>query len=239
MADPLLDVEDVHAGYGKTKVLEGVSLSVPEESVVSLVGRNGAGKTTTLRAISGHVDVTAGSVRLAGEDVTGLDPETLYRKGIGLVPENREVFPGLTVKENLKMGATTTDDGWLTFEEAYELFPRLGERQAQMGKTLSGGEQQMLAIARSLMGDTEVLLLDEPTEGLAPQIVEDIVDIIGELADRGLTVLIVEQNIGAVTEVADHHHVLANGQVVFEGSTDELSDAQDVQERYLGVSQTR
>ncbi|MHB9287873.1 ABC transporter ATP-binding protein [Halobacteriales archaeon Cl-PHB] len=239
MSDPLLEVEDLHAGYGKTTVLEGVSLSVPEESVVSLVGRNGAGKTTTLRAITGHVDVTAGSVRLGGEDVTGLDPETIYRKGIGLVPENREVFPGLTVEENLKMGATTTDEGWLTFEEAYDLFPRLGDRKAQLGRTLSGGEQQMLAIARSLMGDTEVLLLDEPTEGLAPQIVDDIVAIIEKLADRGLTVLIVEQNIEAVTAVADYHHVLANGQVVFEGSTDDLSDARDVQERYLGVSQSR
>ena len=239
MSDPLLAVEDVHAGYGKTTVLEGVSLSVPEESAVSLVGRNGAGKTTTLRAITGHVNVTGGSVRLAGEDLTGRTPEAIYRAGIGLVPENREVFPGLTVAENLKMGATTADDGWLTFEEAYDLFPRLGERKTQMGRTLSGGEQQMLAIARSLMGDTEVLLLDEPTEGLAPQIVEDIVDIIQTLADRGLTVLVVEQNIEAVTEVADYHHVLADGQVVFEGSTADLSDARDVQERYLGVSQTQ
>ena len=239
MADPLLELTDVHAGYGKTTVLEGVSLSVPEEEVVSLVGRNGAGKTTTLRAIAGHVDVTAGSIRLDGEDVTGLAPETLYRKGIGFVPENREVFPGLTVEENLRMGATATDDGWLTFEEAYDLFPRLGERKAQMGKTLSGGEQQMLAIARSLMGDTEVLLLDEPTEGLAPQIVEDIVDIVDSLADRGLTVLVVEQNIEAVTEVADYHHVLANGQVVFEGDTAALADARDVQEQYLGVGRTR
>jgi branched-chain amino acid transport system ATP-binding protein len=239
MVDPLLSLEDVFAGYGGTTVLEGVTMSVPKESVVSLVGRNGAGKTTTLRAIMGNIPVSKGTIRLADEDITGWPPERVYRQGIGLVPENREIFPSLTVHENLKMGATTTSSGWLTIEEAYEIFPRLEERESNKGKQLSGGEQQMLAIARSLMGNTEVLLLDEPTEGLAPQIIDDIVEIIERLADRGLTVLIVEQNIEAVTEIADHHHVLANGQVVFEGSTEELSDAREIQERYLGVTQSR
>lgn len=237
--DPLLRLENVFAGYDETTVLEGVTISVPEESVVSLVGRNGAGKTTTLRAIMGNIPVSKGSVYLAGEDITGSPPERVYRNGIGLVPENREVFPSLSVRENLKMGATTTSSGWLTIEEAYNIFPRLEERESNMGKQLSGGEQQMLSIARSLMGNTELLLLDEPTEGLAPQIIDDIVEIIERLANRGLTVLIVEQNLEAVTDIADYHHVLANGQIVFDGSTDELADANDVQERYLGVTQSR
>jgi branched-chain amino acid transport system ATP-binding protein len=239
MSEPLLELSDVYAGYGETTVLEGVSLSVPEESVVSIVGRNGAGKTTTLRTIMGIVEASRGSIRVGGVEITGADPERVYRQGVGLVPENREVFPSLTVRENLQMGATTTDEGWLTLEEAYDIFPRLKERESNMGKQLSGGEQQMLSIARSLMGDTEVLLLDEPTEGLAPQIVDDIIDIIGELADRGLTVLIVEQNMEAVTQVADYHHVLANGRIVFEGTTADLDAADEVRQQYLGVTQTR
>lgn len=233
---PLLEVDDVVAGYGDKTVLRGVSLAVPEGEVVSLVGRNGVGKTTTLQAIMGNVDISGGSVRLDGEDITDAAPEQIYRKGVGIVPENREVFPGLTVEENLRMGATTTDTGWFSIDEVYELLHRLGERRNSEGRLLSGGEKQMLAIARTLMGDTDVLLLDEPTEGLAPQIVENIIELINDLADRGMTVLIVEQNIQAVTTIADYHHVLASGTVVFEGSTTALREANDVQARHLGVT---
>jgi branched-chain amino acid transport system ATP-binding protein len=237
MSEPILELDDVTAGYDENVVLDGLSLSVDEGEAVSIVGRNGAGKTTTLRAIMGQLDVTSGSISYRGGDITNAAPETVYRRGIGLVPEHREIFPDLSVEENLKVGGVTTDDNWLSIEDAYDYFPRLAERKTNRGAQLSGGEQQMLAIARSLRGATDLLLLDEPTEGLAPQIVESIVDIIEQLKADGVTVLLVEQNLQAVLEVADRHHVLAEGNIVFEGTTAELEADEDVQSRYLGVSE--
>jgi branched-chain amino acid transport system ATP-binding protein len=237
MSDHLLEVDGVTAGYENNVVLRDVSLDVDEGEVVSIVGRNGAGKTTTLRTIMGQLDVDTGSVRYRGEDVTNEPPNEIYRRGIGLVPEHREIFPDLTVEGNLEMGGVATDESWLSIEGAYDYFPRLAERRSNRGAQLSGGEQQMLAIARSLRGDTDLLLLDEPTEGLAPQIVEAIVDIIDQLQADGVTVLLVEQNLQAVLEVADRHHVLAEGSIVFEGTTEELEAADDVRKRYLGVSE--
>jgi branched-chain amino acid transport system ATP-binding protein len=235
-ADPLLSLQDVSAGYDETSVLEDVSLSVEEGEVVSLIGPNGAGKTTTLKTIMGQLPVTSGAIRFDGESITGLDPEEIYRRGIGIVPEHREVFPGLTVLENLRMGGVATDEGWLDIEGAYEYFPRLRERKGNLGRQLSGGEKQMLSIARALMGETELLLLDEPTEGLAPQIVEDIVEIVETLSEDGLTVLLVEQNLSAVMDVADRHYILANGEIVYDGTTTELAENEDVRQRYIGVT---
>jgi branched-chain amino acid transport system ATP-binding protein len=236
MTEQLLTLDGVYAGYDGNTVLRNVSLEVDEGSVTSIIGRNGAGKTTTLRAVMGHIPVSKGIICFREKDITNQTPELIYRTGIGLVPEHREIFPGLTVEENLKMGATSTDSGWFTLEEAYEFFPRLRERRLLVSKQLSGGEQQMLAIARSLMGDTELLLLDEPTEGLAPQIVEKIINIIDRLSDDGLTVLIVEQNLKAVMRVANYHYVLTSGSVVFEGSSEDLNEADEVRQRHLSVT---
>jgi branched-chain amino acid transport system ATP-binding protein len=236
MTDQFLSVQDVTAGYDETTVLKGVSLSVEEGEVVSLIGRNGAGKTTTLKTIMGQLPITAGTIRFDGELISGADPEEIYRRGIGIVPEHREIFPGLTVEENLKMGGVAADEGWLDIEGAYEYFPRLRERKQNLGRQLSGGEKQMLSIARALMGETELLLLDEPTEGLAPQIVEDIIDIVETLSEDGLTVLLVEQNLRAVMEVADRHYIIANGEIVYDGTTAELDEAEEVRQQYLGVS---
>jgi len=232
----LLSVRNVTAGYDETTVLTDISLSVDSGGVVSLIGRNGAGKTTTLKTIMGQLPATSGTILFDGEDITSLEPEEIYRRGIGIVPEHREVYPGLTVAENLRMGGVVADEGWLDIEAAYEYFPRLEARKENLGRQLSGGEQQMLAIARALMGETELLLLDEPTEGLAPQIVEDIIDIVGTLSAEGLTVLLVEQNLQAVMDTADRHYIIANGQIVYEGTTPELQEADDVRQQYIGVS---
>ncbi|WP_232703124.1 ABC transporter ATP-binding protein [Halobacterium wangiae] len=237
MSDSLLEVEGITAGYETNVVLRDVSLDVDEGEVVSIVGRNGAGKTTTLRTIMGQLAVDSGHIRYRGEEITNAPPNEVYRRGIGLVPEHREIFPDLTVEENLEVGGVTTDDNWLSVAGAYDYFPRLRERRTNRGAQLSGGEQQMLAIARSLRGATDLLLLDEPTEGLAPQIVESILDIIDQLRADGVTVLLVEQNLQAVLEVADRHYVLADGNIVFEGTTAELEAADDVRQRYLGVSE--
>lgn len=236
MSDTLLELDGVTSGYENTVVLEDVSLGVESGEVVAIIGRNGAGKTTTLRTVMGHIQIHGGTVRFDGHDITGESPEHIYRRGIGLVPEHREIFPGLTVEENLRMGGVVAEEGWLDLDGAYDYFPRLEERKDNLGRQLSGGEKQMLSIARALMGDTELLMLDEPTEGLAPQIVADIIDIIETLSDEGLTVLIVEQNLKAVQGLADRNYVISQGTIVFEGTPEALAETTDVQERYLGVS---
>ncbi|MFB6202374.1 MAG: ABC transporter ATP-binding protein [Halorhabdus sp.] len=237
MSNSFLSLKGVTAGYEENVVLQDVSLDVNQGEVVSIVGRNGAGKTTTLRTIMGELEAASGAISYRDEDITNLPPNEIYRRGIGLVPEHRGIFPDLTVEENLQVGGVTVDDNWLSVEGAYDYFPRLRERRTNRGAQLSGGEQQMLAIARSLRGTTDLLLLDEPTEGLAPQIVESIVDIIKQLQADGVTVLMVEQNLKAVLEVADRHYVLADGEIVFEGDTADLESADDVRKRYLGVSE--
>jgi branched-chain amino acid transport system ATP-binding protein len=231
----LLSVEDVHAAYGESRVLNGVTLSVDRGEVVSLIGRNGAGKTTTLRAVMGILRPLEGRVVFDGEDVTGLREHQKTQQGVRLVPEERQLFPDLTVTENLRMGALATEDGVFTIDEAFEAFPRLDERRDLPADHLSGGEQQMLAIARALVGRTELLLLDEPTEGLAPQIIQDVLDIIGRIVEEGVTILLAEQNIHAAMVAADRHHVIDKGEIVYEGTTDELEGNEELQERHLGV----
>jgi branched-chain amino acid transport system ATP-binding protein len=237
-SEPLLSIDDLHAGYDESRVLRGVTMSVNRGEVVSLVGRNGVGKTTTLRSVVGIVRPDRGTISLDGDDVTDLPDHARVKRGISYVPEDRQVFPDLTTAENLRMGTVGSgaDAGVFTVDEVYDLFPRLAERRSNKGIQLSGGEQQMLAIARALVGRTKILLLDEPSEGLAPQIVDDVLDAIERIRDEGVTVLLVEQNIRAAKRVADRHHVLHKGTIVFEGTTADLDDAPDVQDQYLGVS---
>lgn len=236
--ESLLSVEDLRAGYGETPVLHGVSMHVDRGEVVSLIGRNGAGKTTTLRSIVGVLQPSAGRIYLDGEDVTDRADYEKARSGIRYVPEDRQVFPDLTVEENLRVGAIDSADGIFTVEEVYQRFPRLRERRSQPASHLSGGEQQMLVIARALLGPTKLLLLDEPSEGLAPQIVRDVLDIVESIAARGVTILLVEQNVRAAMAVADRHYVINKGELVFEGTTEELDADEGVKERHLGVGAT-
>jgi branched-chain amino acid transport system ATP-binding protein len=236
MTGRLLDVDGIDAAYGQSKILRGLSLSVDHGEIVSLVGRNGAGKTTTLRAILGILTPTTGTITFDGEDITGFPDYKTVNRGIRYVPEERQAFPDLTVDENLRMGQLKSGgEGTLSLEEVFELFPRLADRRSYNGSHLSGGEQQMLVIARSLLGRTKLLLLDEPTEGLAPQIVEDVIEVIETISEEGVTILLVEQNVKAAMAVGDRHYVINKGQNVFEGTTPELREADDMMEKHLGV----
>jgi branched-chain amino acid transport system ATP-binding protein len=235
---PLLSVDGLRAGYGETEVLSDVTLDTEAGEVVALVGRNGAGKTTTLRSIVGSLTPRGGTITYDGEQITGLSPTETARLGIGLVPEERRVFPGLTVRENLKMGqyGGSDDARRRSVDEVFDTFENLDERRGSRGTDLSGGEQQMLAIARALVAGADLLLLDEPTEGLAPLIVERVQDLIEALNEEGITVLLVEQNVAVATALADRVFVLDRGQIVFEGTPAALADADDVRDRHLGVS---
>jgi branched-chain amino acid transport system ATP-binding protein len=229
-----LEVETIDAGYGRLGVLHGVSLRVSPGELVAVVGANGAGKTTLLRAIDGILTPTAGSIRLHGEDITGTPTEKLAAKGLAHVPENRLVFPSLSVRDNLRLGGWSRPREDRT-EEALELFPRLRPRLAQAAGSLSGGEQQMLAIGRALMSAPSVLILDEPSIGLAPMIVAEIMTVLGQLrTDRGIAILLVEQNVRASFKIADRGVVMQRGRVVLEGSTAELLADDDVREVYFG-----
>jgi branched-chain amino acid transport system ATP-binding protein len=233
-----LTVEGLCAGYGETEVLDDVSLKVPAGEVVALVGRNGAGKTTTLRAIMGSVPAREGTVQFRGEHITDLDPEPTVRRGIGIVPEERRVFPGLTVAENLKLGTIGGGDAdhGRSVGEVLDAFDELADRRDAQGQHLSGGEQQMLAVGRTLVTGADLLLLDEPTEGLAPMIVDRVTDLVRELNADGITALLVEQNLAVAMELADRIYVIDQGEIVFEGTPDELEANPNVRDRHLGVS---
>ena len=233
-----LAVEGLCAGYGETEVLDDVSLEVPAGEVVALIGRNGAGKTTTLRAIMGSVPAREGTVRFRGEPITDLDPEPTVRRGIGIVPEERRVFPGLTVAENLKLGTIGGGDAdhGRSVGEVLDAFDELADRRDAQGRHLSGGEQQMLAVGRTLVSGADLLLLDEPTEGLAPMIVDRVTDLVRALNADGITVLLVEQNLAVAMELADRIYVIDQGKIVFEGTPDELEANPDVRDRHLGVN---
>ncbi|GAB6878166.1 ABC transporter ATP-binding protein [Halorubrum gandharaense] len=233
--DPVLAVDGVYASYGSGYVLRDVSLDVGDGEVVGLLGRNGAGKTTTLRAITGVNPPSDGSITFKGEEISTTPDYGISRRGISYVPESRDVFPDLTVLENLRMGGVSDGDGIMTVEEVLDWMPRLEERASLKASKLSGGEQQMLAIARALMGPTELLLLDEPTEGLAPKIIQDVVDVMETLKERGITILLVEQNLNTVLEVVDRVYVLDQGRNVYDGTIEELEADDHVQREYLGV----
>ncbi len=233
----LLELENLHTYYGNIHALKGMNLTVNQGEVVTLVGANGAGKSTTLRTISGIVRAKRGSVRLKGEDITGLKAHDVTARGVGHVPEGRRIFPLLTVQENLEIGAwnvSSRGDIAARMERSYELFPRLRERASQKGGTLSGGEQQMLAIARALMADPEVLLLDEPSMGLAPVLVEAIFEIITRINSEGKTVLLVEQNALMALEVAHRGYVLQTGEIVIHDDARVLMQNDMVRKAYLG-----
>jgi len=234
----LLELEDVNAYYGNIHALMGVSLKVEQGEIVALIGANGAGKTTTLRAISGLLHPRKGKVLLEGRDISQLPAHTVHKAGLGLVPEGRGVFPGLTVTENLEMGAyILTDKGMIqdNLENAFSLFPRLKERAQQMGGTLSGGEQQMLATARGLMSNPKILLMDEPSMGLAPVLVDQIFEIIQELNARGTTILLVEQNALMALSIAHRGYVLQTGNIVLTDSGQNLKANDMVRKAYLGI----
>ncbi|MFC6763757.1 ABC transporter ATP-binding protein [Natrinema soli] len=236
-ADRLLTVDSINTHYGESHILFDLSLAVDSDEIVALVGRNGAGKTTTLRSIMGLTPATDGTITKNGDPIHDLDPHEIRKRGLSWIPEERRVFGSLTVEENLRLAAHSgAGDQSDTFEEIYEQFPRLDERRTQKAGTMSGGEQQMLAIARALLGpETDLLLLDEPSEGLAPQIVDDVVDIIRELNESGVTILLVEQNAEMALELADRAYILETGEIVHESAAADLLDDRETMEGYLGV----
>jgi branched-chain amino acid transport system ATP-binding protein len=229
----LLEVAGIQTYYGESHVLHGVSLRVAPGEAVALLGRNGAGKTTVIRSIVGFTPPREGRILLEGEPIHALAPHVIARRGIALVPQGRRIFAPLSVRENLLIGARPS--GW-TVDRVFALFPRLSERAEQAGGTLSGGEQQMLAIGRALLTNGRLLLLDEPSEGLAPIIVREIGQIVRRLRDERLSILLVEQNYHLALRVADRVYVMSKGQIVYEGTPAGLEAAEDVKRRYLGVA---
>jgi branched-chain amino acid transport system ATP-binding protein len=233
--DTRLRLDAIHTYYGDSHVLRGLSLSVGAGETVALLGRNGVGKTTTLKSIVGWVRPHGGSVTLDGTELVGHDVMTIARLGVSLVPEERRIFPNLTVAENLRLAQVTArKPGW-TLERIYEKFPRLRERTGNRGDQISGGEKQMLAIARALLQDVRVLLLDEPTEGLAPLIVREVENVVREIKAAGITTLLVEQNLYSALALADRCYVLDQGVVVYEGTPDDIRSNDDVLRRYLQI----
>ena len=235
----LLEVDGVHVHYGKVEALRGVSLAVDDGEVVALIGANGAGKTSTLKAVSGLLAVSSGDIRFGGDSVVGVPPHRLVQRGISHAPEGRRIFPGMTVMENLEMGAYGRSGRGRAalapdLERVFELFPRLEERRRQPGGTLSGGEQQMLAIGRALMARPTLLLLDEPSMGLAPMLVTQIFRIVREINEQGTTILLVEQNAAQALQLADRAYVLETGTVVREAPAATLLEDESVRAAYLG-----
>jgi branched-chain amino acid transport system ATP-binding protein len=237
----MLSIYNLHAAYGKVEVLHGISLEVPKGKVVTLIGSNGAGKTTTMRAVSGMIKPKDGKITLAGKNITGMDSHRIARAGLAHSPEGRRVFATMSVRDNLLLGAfprftraRARGDINHDLEKALELFPRLKERQAQLAGTLSGGEQQMLAMARAVMLNPEVVLLDEPSMGLAPILVDEVFRIIQRLKEQGVTMLLVEQFAAAALNVADYGYVLENGRIAVEGPAEKLKNDPAVKAAYLG-----
>ena len=235
MADPVLTLDGVETCYGLSQVLFGVSLAIAPGEMVTLMGRNGMGKTTTVRSIMGLTAARTGTIRFMGEEICGLPSYQVAQRGIGLVPEGRQIFPNLSVRENLLATAVKRNgEGW-TLARIYAIFPQLAELDASMGNQLSGGEQQMLAIGRALMTNPRLLILDEATEGLAPLIRAEIWRCLASLKESGLSILVIDKNVGALLRVADRHFLIERGRVVWKGLSQELAAALDVQHRYLGV----
>ena len=229
----MLELDDVHAHYGKSHVLQGVGFQVGDGELVTLLGRNGAGKTTTLKSIAGVVPPTQGRVLFAGQAVQGQPPHAIARRGVCLVPEHRGIFKLLTVEENLLLGMRKGSPWQL--DDVYRIFPRLKERRRNGGGQLSGGEQQMLAIGRALMNDPKLLMLDEPVEGLAPVIVEEIVAQLKSIKAAGMAILLVEQNLEVCTQLADRHCILEQGRIVYTADNATFLADKEVKDRYLGV----
>lgn len=230
----MLKLENIHVGYGDARVLHDVSLTVNAGELVCLLGRNGAGKTTTLKAISGLLPVRSGTIGFSGETISNRPAHRISGAGVKLVPEHRGIFAVLTVEENLKIAARA-DSPW-SLQSVYDMFPRLYERRTNGGSALSGGEQQMLAIARALVNGPKFLMLDEPGEGLAPVIVDEIVETCKKVRAAGIPILLVEQSVDVCMELGDRHYILEEGRIVYEGTRAEFADAHEVRDRYLAVN---
>lgn len=234
----LLEIKELNTYYAESHILQGVSLNVDHGEIVCLLGRNGVGKSTTLKSIIGLVEPRSGEVFFMGRNIAGMPPYTIAKLGVGYVPEERRIFPPLTVRENLLMGIKPgqkgNGDGW-TVEKVYKYFPALHARDKQKGGHLSGGEQQMLTIARTLMGNPGVLLIDEPTEGLAPLIIETVEQVVMEIHRQGIPILLVEQNMRVALRLAGRIYVMSKGKIVFHGTCQELKDAHEIREKYLEV----
>ena len=231
----MLDLENINAHYGDSHILHGVSLSVKEGEVVCLLGRNGAGKTTTILTIMGYLKPRQGRIRYGGRDIAALPPYAVARLGVGFVPQERGIFPSLTVRENLIVFARAGGTGAWTLGRIFDLFPVLHARERNLGFQLSGGEQQMLSIARALMLNPTLLLLDEPSEGLAPMIVQEIIEVLKGLKREGLAILLVEQNLRTAFALADRHHVMNKGEICFTGTSAEIESNESVLRNYLSV----
>ncbi len=237
MSEEVLKIEDLQINYGGIEAVRGISFDVRAGEIVTLIGANGAGKSSILRALSGLSKPSSGRIIFEGEDIAGKDPTVIVSKGLMMVPEGRRIFPNLTVLENLKIGAyLRKDDLEEDIERVYGYFPRLKERHWQEGGTLSGGEQQMLAVGRALMGRPRLLMMDEPSLGLAPKVVQDIFEIIKQIHEAGTTVLLIEQNANMALHVADRAYVIENGKIAMEGTGEELLSDEKVRAAYLGTS---
>lgn len=230
----LLEIKDLNAFYGKSHVLHGVNMVINRGEIVSLLGRNGVGRSTTIKAAMGQVEST-GSILFKGEEIIGLKAFQIAHKGLGYVPENRDIFPGLTVEQNLILGDKANKKSRWSLKDMYQLFPRLKERQHTAAGVLSGGEQQMLTLCRTLMGDPDLIMIDEPTEGLAPKIVDLVADYLKELRNRGISVLLVEQKLAIALEISQRVYVMGHGSIVFEGSPDQLRQNDLIRREWLEV----
>jgi branched-chain amino acid transport system ATP-binding protein len=231
----MLEVNDLHAYYGKSHILHGVHLNVREGEIVSLLGRNGVGRSTTIKAIMGQV-AHSGSIRFNNEEIGGLKTYLVARKGLGYVPENRDIFPTLTVRQNLQLGEKSTrGKGRWSMADMYALFPVLEQRANAPAGVMSGGEQQMLTLCRTLMGDPDLVMIDEPTEGLAPKIVEQVANLFDEMKNRGVSILLVEQKLTIALKISARLYVMGHGQIVFEGTPDQLRASEAIRKEWLEV----
>ena len=231
----MLEVDDLHAYYGKSHILQGITFHVGEGEIISLLGRNGAGRSTAIKTIMGQVP-PAGSIRFKGERIDGLKPHEIARRGLGYVPEDREIFPGLTVRENLLLGMKSArQNGRWSLDDMYTMFPLLRERVDAPGGVLSGGEQQMLTICRTLMGDPDLIMVDEPTEGLAPMLVDIVRKLLEKIAERGVAILLIEQKLTIALAISTRLYVMGQGRIVFEGTSDELQENRAVRKEWLEI----
>lgn len=231
----LLDVQDVHTYYGESHILQGTNLKVEKGNVVALLGRNGVGKTTLLRTIIGFNPPRIGNIFFKGKEITHLPPYEIVRQGIGLIPQGRRIFASLTVKENLEIAVRQRPTIQWSVDDIFNVFPRLRERCNARGKNLSGGEQQMLACGRALVGNPDLLLMDEPSEGLAPLLVRELERIIKDIKTQGISILLVEQNISFALRISDYVYIMSRGMIVYESEPEKLKENKEIKSRYLGV----